>query len=98
MSIDNLPEEPEEIIDIAAKAGYLKVKTELGDIKLNSHNSVEIQPDGTIFGTKIKVEENGNITPTLTIDTKKLRESKKNIDTKQLLDDAIDDFWEQEQV
>jgi hypothetical protein len=91
---ENLPQEPEEIVDIASKAGYLKVDTEFGDIKLNSHNSVELQPDGTIFGTKIKVEENGNITPTITLDTKKLRESKKNIDTKQLLDDAIDDFWE----
>ena len=91
---ENLPQEPEEILDIASKAGYLKVDTELGDIKLNSHNSVEIQPDGTIFGTKIKVEEDGSITPTLTFDTKKLNEPKKNIDTKQLLDDAIDDFWE----
>jgi len=91
---ENLPQEPEEIVDIASKAGYLKVDTNLGEVKLNSHNSVELQPDGTIFGTKIKVEENGNITPTITLDTKKLRESKKNIDTKQLLDDAIDDFWE----
>jgi len=92
---ENLPQEPEKIVDIASKAEYLKVDTNLGEVKLNSHNSVELQPDGTIFGTKIKVEENGNITPTLTLDTKKLRESKKNIDTKQLLDDAIDDFWEQ---
>jgi hypothetical protein len=94
MSIENLPEEPEEIVDIAAKAGYLKVKTDIGDIKLNSHNSVEIQPKGTPFGAKVKVENDGSVTPTLTFDTKKLRESKKNIDTKQLLDDAIDDFWE----
>lgn len=93
--IDNLPEEPEELIDIAARSGYLKVETDLGDIKINSHNSVEIQPDGTIFGTKIKVEEDGNITPTLTFDTKKLREPKKNIDTNKMLDDAINDFWEQ---
>ena len=91
---ENFPQEPEKIVDIASKAEYLKVDTNLGEVKLNSHNSVELQPDGTIFGTKIKVEENGNITPTLTLDTKKLRESKKNIDTKQLLDDAIDDFWE----
>ncbi len=95
MSIENLPEEPEEIIDITAKAGYLKVENELGEIKLNSYNSVEIQPDGTIFGTKIKVEEDGSITPTLTFDTKKLREPKKNIDTNKMLDDAINDFWEQ---
>jgi hypothetical protein len=95
MSIENLPEEPEEIVDIAAKAGYLKVENELGEIKLNSHNSVEIQPKGTPFGAKVKVNNDGSITPTLTFDTKKLREPKKNIDTKQLLDDAIDDFWEQ---
>jgi hypothetical protein len=94
MSIENLPEEPEEIIDIAARAGYLKVENELGQIKLNSHNSVEIQPKGTPFGAKVKVNNDGSLTPTLTFDTKKLREPKKNIDTKQLLDDAIDDFWE----
>jgi len=94
MSIENLPEEPEEIVDIAAKAGYLKVKTDIGDIKLNSHNSVEIQPKGTPFGAKVKVENDGSVTPTLTFDTKKLREPKKNIDTNKMLDDAIDDFWE----
>jgi hypothetical protein len=92
--LENHPQEPEDIVDIASKAEYLKVDTEIGNVKLNSYNSVEVQPDGTIFGTKIKVEESGNITPTLTFDTKKLRGPKKNIDTKQLLDDAIDDFWE----
>jgi hypothetical protein len=92
MSIENLPEEPEEIIDIAAKAGYLKVKTNIGDIKLNSHNSVEIQPKGTPFGAKVKVNNDGSLTPTLTFDTKKLREPKKQIDAKQMLDDALEDF------
>jgi hypothetical protein len=92
MSIENLPEEPEEIIDIAAKAGYLKVKTDIGDIKLNSHNSVEIQPKGTPFGAKVKVNNDGSLTPTLTFDTKKLRGPKKNIDAKQMLDDALEDF------
>jgi hypothetical protein len=96
MSIDNLPEEPEEIIDIAAKAGYLKVKTELGDIKLNSHNSVEIQPKGTLFGAKVKVENDGSVTPTITFDTKKLRDPKKNIDAKQMLDDALEDFFNEQ--
>ena len=92
MSIENLPEEPEEIVDIAAKAGYLKVKTDIGDIKLNSHNSVEIQPKGTPFGAKVKVENNGTVTPTLTFDTKKMREPKKQIDAKKMLDDALEDF------
>ena len=94
MSIENLPQEPEEIVDIVAKAGYLKVENDFGEIKLNSHNSVEIQPKGTLFGAKVKVNNDGSLTPILTFDTKKLREPKKNIDTKQLLDDAINDFWE----
>ncbi len=93
MSIENLPEEPENIIDIAAKAEYLKVQTDIGDIKLNSHNSFEVQPKEMPFGVKVKVEQDGNITPTLTFDIKKLREPKKNIDTKQLLDDALEDFF-----
>ena len=81
-----------DALDIIAKAGYLKVETDIGDIKLNSHNSVEIQPKGTIFGTKLKIEDSGDITPILTFDTKKLRGPKKNIDAKQMLDDALEDF------
>lgn len=96
MSIENAPQEPEDIVDIAAKAGYLKVQTDFGEIKLNSHNSVEIQPNGTPFGAKVKVNNDGSVTPTLTFDTKKLREPKKNIDTKKMLDDAIDDFWKEQ--
>jgi hypothetical protein len=96
MSIENLPEEPEEIVDIVTKAGYLKVENELGEIKLNSHNSVEIQPKGTPFGAKVKVNNDGSLTPTLTFDTKKLREPKKNIDTNKMLEDAINDFWEEQ--
>jgi hypothetical protein len=92
MPLENLPQEPEDIVDIIAKAGYLKIQTDIGDIKLNSHNSVEVQPNGTPFGVKIKVEESGNITPTLTFDTKKLREPRKKIDAKQMLDDALKDF------
>jgi hypothetical protein len=92
MPLENLPQEPEDIVDIIAKAGYLKIQTDIGDIKLNSHNSVEVQPNGTPFGVKVKVEESGNITPTLTFDTKKLREPRKKIDAKQMLDDALKDF------
>jgi hypothetical protein len=93
---ENLPQEPEKIVDIASKAEYLKVDTNLGEVKLNSHNSVEIQPKGTPFGTKVKVENNGSVTPTLTFDTKKLRESKKQIDAKQMLDDALEDFFNEQ--
>jgi hypothetical protein len=92
MPLENAPQGPEDNVDIIAKAGYLKVESDIGEIKLNSHNSVEVQPEGTIFGTKVKVGENGNITPTLTFDTKKMRDPRKQIDAKQMLDDALEDF------
>jgi hypothetical protein len=92
MPIENSPQEPEYIIDIAAKVEYLKINTELGEIKLEAHNRVNIQPDETPFGIKIEVEESGDVIPTLTFDTKKLRQLRKNIDAKQILDDAIKDY------
>jgi hypothetical protein len=81
-----------DALDIAAKAGYLKINTELGEIKLEAHNRVNIQPDETPFGIKIEVEDSGDVIPTLTFDTKKLRQPRKNIDAKQMLDDALEDF------
>ena len=96
MPLENAPQEPEDNVDIIAKAGYLKVESDIGEIKLNSHNSVELQPEGTLFGAKIKVEQDGNITPTLTFDTKKLRGPRKKIDAKQMLDDALEDFFNEQ--
>ena len=93
MSIENLPQKSEDGIDIIANAGYLGVDTEFGEIKLNSHDSVEIQPKGTPFGAKVKVEDGGSITPTLTFDTKKMREPKKNINPEEILDDALEEFF-----
>ena len=81
-----------DALDIAAKAEYLKINTELGEIKLEAHNRVNIQPDETPFGIKIEVEDSGDVITTLTFDTKKLRQPRKNIDAKQMLDDALDDF------
>lgn len=94
--MQNLPQEPEDLVDTVAELEYLKVDTEIGELKLNSHNSIEIQPKGTPFGSQIRVEENGSIIPMLTFDSKKMREPKKNIDTKQLLDDALEDFFNEQ--
>ena len=58
---------------------------------------IDIQPKGTPFGTKVNIEENGEIVPTLTLDTKKMREQKK-IDAKQILDDALENFLDEEEV
>lgn len=92
MSAENIPEQPEDIIDIASKSGYLKVDTDIGEVKLNSYNQIEIQPKGTVFGAKLKVEENGEVSPMITFDTKKLTSPKKDIDPKKILDDALDEF------
>lgn len=93
MSIENLPQEPEDIVDLVAKAGYLKVENELGSIQLKSHDTIEIQPNGTIFGARIKANDDGTITPTLTFDTKKLREPKKKINAEQIVDQALEEFF-----
>jgi len=90
--MNNLSEEPEDIIDLVSKTEYLKINTELGEIKLEAYNQINIQPDKTPFGIKIEVEESGDVKPILTFDTKKLRQPKKNIDAKQILDDALEDF------
>jgi hypothetical protein len=90
--MNNLSEEPEDIIDLISKTECLKINTELGEIKLEAHNRINIQPDETPFGIEIEVEESGDITPILTFDTKKLREPKKNIDVKKILDDALEDY------
>ena len=90
--MDNLPDE-KDALNILAKSGYLKVENEDLSISLEAHNQVNIQPTGSIFGAKVKVEDNGSITPTLTFDTKKLREPKKNIDVEQMLDDALEEYF-----
>ena len=90
--MSNLSEEPEDIIDLISKTECLKINTELGEIKLEAHNRINIQPDETPFGIEVEVEEGGDITPILTFDTKKLREPRKNIDAKQMLDDALEDY------
>jgi len=97
MSIDNLPDDEKELVDILAKAGYLKASNDKLEVSLESYNTLNIQPKGNIFGAKIKVEDNGAITPTLTFDTKKLRDSLKKTDPKDAIDNALDQ-WEQNDV
>ena len=92
MAIEDLPDK-EKIVDTLAEVEYLKVETEIGDVSLDSYNQINIQPKGTIFGTKIEVDDDGNIIPTLTFDTDKLNEPKKNIDPKDIVDQALEDFW-----
>lgn len=93
MSIKDLPDDKKDAIDILAKAGYLSAENKDLKVSLESSNTLNIQPKGSIFGVKLKVEDSGNVTPTLTFDTKKLRE-KKNIDPESIVNNALDDFME----
>jgi hypothetical protein len=96
--MNNLPEKPEEIIDLVAKTEYLKINSELGEIKLEAHNQINVQPKGTPLGTKLKLESNGTITHVITFDSKKLKEPRKNINAKEIVDDAIEEYLNNEQV
>lgn len=93
--MENLPDNPKEVIDLIARTKILKVEDETGSITLEAHNQVNIQPKGTPFGAKLKLESDGSVTPTLTFDTKKMRPVIKKTDPKQALDDALEDYFDE---
>lgn len=98
MSVNNLPDDEKEVMNILAKAGYLKASNDKLEVSLESYNTLNIQPKKNIFGAKIKVEDNGSITPTLTFDTKKLRDNSTRTDIEDSIDDALNKFWEENDV
>jgi uncharacterized protein YxjI len=93
MSKNNFPDEEKKVIDIIAKAGYFKASNDKITVSLDSADTLNIQLKGNIFGAKIKVENDGSITPTLTFDTKKLRDTKR-VDAKSLVDEALKKYIE----
>ena len=94
--MQNSPQSAEDITDILAKTEYLEVKIDKVSVSLDSANTVDIQPEGTIFGAKVKVEQNGLVVPFLTVDTKKLRDANKDIFPEKLVDEALEDFLKNE--
>lgn len=98
MNINDLPEDQKQALDIIAKAGYLKAENDKIKVSLDSANTLNIQPKGTVFGAKLKVESDGSVTPTLTFDTKKLRDKHHYTSPKEILDQALEDFWEDNNV
>jgi len=94
MGIDNLPDSEKDVIDLIAKAGYLKVSNDEVEVSLEAADTLNIQPKGNVFGAKVKVEDNGTITSILTFDTKKLREKSNYIPPKDIVDKALEEFWE----
>lgn len=94
MAIDDLPNSDKDAINILAQAGYLKAGNENVEVSLESSNTLNIQPKGNVFGAKVRVEDDGAVTPILTFDTKKLREKKNYIPPENIIDQALKDFWE----
>jgi hypothetical protein len=98
MSIENFPDDEKEVMNILAKAGYLKAENDKIKVSLDSADTLNIQPKGTIFGAKVKVERDGSVTPTLTFDTKKLRDKPNYTPPKDVVDQALENFWGDENV
>ena len=94
MSVEGLPEDAEQALDAIAATGLLKASTPLGEIKLRSSQEVELQPNGTPFGVRIKKEDDGTITPTLLFDSKKMRDKPAAIDTEDIVSKALEAFNE----
>lgn len=98
MEIHGLPEDEKDVVDILGKAGYLKAENDKIKVSLDSANTLNIQPKGTPFGAKVRVEQDGSVTPTLTFDTKKMRDKPNYVPPKDLVDQALEDFWENNDV
>ena len=98
MEIHGLPEDEKDVVDILGKAGYLKAENDKIKVSLDSANTLNIQPKGTPFGAKVRVEQDGSVTPTLTFDTKKLRDKPNYVPPKDVVDKALEDFWENNNV
>jgi hypothetical protein len=94
MGIDNLPDSEKDAVDLLAKAGYLKASNDKIEVSLESANTLNNQPKGNAFGAKVRVENDGTITPILTFDTKKLRDKQNYTPPDDLIDKALEDFWE----
>ena len=94
--MQNSPRSAEDITNILAKTEYLEVKIDKVSVSLDSANTVDIQPEGTILGAKVKVEQNGLVVPSITVDTKKLRDANKDIFPEKLVDEALEDFLKNE--
>ena len=86
MTIHNLPD-PKKAVDIIARAGYLKIENEDLEISLKNHKTISIQPKGNIFGLELSLDS-----AKITFDTRKLKQPSKPINTKEILDQAIEQY------
>ena len=66
-------------------------------VSLESIDTINIQPKKTILGAKIKATLDGSIAPILTLDTKKLIDKSDLTPPEDLVDEALKNFWENEE-
>lgn len=89
MTMENLPQEPEDIMNILQKAKFLKIEGENIKVQYTKNYGLEIKPKNSPIGLGMNVE-NGEIKPSLIFDTKK--EIPSNIDSEDIVSKAIEDF------
>jgi hypothetical protein len=96
--MENAPDSSKDVVDILAKVEYLNAENDKLKVSLESANTLNIQPKGTVFGAKLKVENNGNVATSVTFDTKKLRDKGRYTSPKDALDQALKDFLDNQNV
>jgi hypothetical protein len=94
MSIQGAPEDLEQVVGIAAKAKLLKLETEAGSVALSSVSSIDLYAPGPL-GLRL-AEKQGEIVPSLLVDTKRLRESEQFEGAGQAVNAALEAFEDNE--
>lgn len=92
----DVPDSYEDAIDLAGKARLLKLKNAAGSIELRDSETIEIQPSGTPLGLRLKAKDNGEVIPTVLFSTDKMRGVKKEINAKDVVDSALNEWNEQQ--
>ena len=89
MKLNNTPN-LKKIVDIAANAEYLTVESNNVEFGLKSTDTLSIQPKDTIFGLEVSTDS-----AKITFDTTKLKNKSIPINSKEILDRAIEDYLDQ---
>ena len=89
MKLNNTPN-LKKIVDIAANAEYLTVESNNVEFGLKSTDTLSIQPKDTIFGLEVSTDS-----AKITFDTTKLKNKSIPINSQEVLDRAIEEYFEQ---
>jgi hypothetical protein len=82
--------EAEQIVDTAAKAKLLSLETNAGSVALSSVSSIDFYGPGSL-GLRL-AEKQGEIVPSLLVNSKRLRPSGQFLGAQQVIDRALEEF------